>query len=186
MASPKNKGQSIMYRDIYEVVRLINRPKFNGKTAQERHDEYAQKAYEAIGMDDRFYAEKHYQQAEYYRRILNHPNHYLGEVEEEATLAIPHFMQLVAKIQKDLPRRREEVRAAKAEKFAKKEAAAKAKAARLKKQVEQAEGVVNEIPNKVKIIQNNADLPQKADEPCKIIPFRPIIPGPHSEKKIPD
>ena len=170
-------------RDISKIVRLINLRKFNGKNAQEQHDEHTQKAYEAMAMDDRFVAENHCQQAEYYRRIMNHPNHCVaGTTEEPLHPTITRLEQVIASTAIYMAKRKEEIKAAKAEKAAKKEAAEKAKADRMKEEKQEAEG----NDNKAEIRESDGNLAENSGEPCKIIPFTRIVPRSHFEENSPD
>lgn len=163
-------------RDISKIVKLINIPKFNGKTAQERYNKYTQKACEAMAVGDHAVAENHHQQADYYRRIMNHPNHYIaGNTEEPSHPTITPIEQLIASTAKYIAKRKEERKAARAEKAATEEAAAKAKA-------DQAEGILKGAETR----EANGNLAQGTDQPCKIISFRPIASRFHVEKNSAD
>jgi hypothetical protein len=146
-----------MDRNISKIVRLINIPKFSGKTAQERYEEYAQKAQRAAAIGDHTGAQNNYQQAEYYRRIMNHPSHCIaGDREEPLQPTITRLEQLVAGMAKYIANRKAEIKAARA-----------VQAERTVPAETQTEGLVEGTEPQ----EGNSNLPQ--DTICKIIPFKP-------------
>jgi hypothetical protein len=152
-----------MDRNIRNIVRLINIPKFSGKTAQERYEEHAQKAQRAEAIGDHTVAQNHYQQAEYYRRIMNHPNHCIaGDREEPLHPTITRLEQHVAGMARYLVKRKAEIRAAKAANASPSEATAPG-------EVDQTEG----LGDGAELQEVNGNLGQYTGEPCKIIPFPP-------------
>jgi hypothetical protein len=161
-----------MDRNISNIVRLINIPKFSGKTAQERYEEHAQKAQRAEAIGDHTVAQNHYQQAEYYRRIMNHPNHCIaGDREEPLHPTITRLEQLVAGMAKYITNKKAEMRAAKAANATQTEVDAPG------------EMDTNGLEDGAEPQEVDGNLGQHTGEPCKIIPFTP---RPRGEENKPD
>jgi hypothetical protein len=149
-----------MDRNICKIVRLINIPKFSGKTAQERYDEYAQKAQRAEAIGDHTVAQNCYQQAEYYRRIMNDPNHCIaGKREEPLQPTITRLEQLVAGMAKYIAKRKAEIKAA--------------KAAQPESDVSVEASPADGLVEGAHLQEPDGSLLQGVRAPCKIIPFKP-------------
>jgi hypothetical protein len=126
--------------------------KMKGKNVQELYDNYIRKGDEAIISEDFVLAEKYYQYADHYLRLMNDPHHFESDPEIHH-LAAPHSIEeLIGKALKGIMIERatknavidekaiQIVKAAKAVKTTKKEKAVKTKSVQ-RKPVAQTNGV---------------------------------------------
>jgi hypothetical protein len=162
----------------HETAKDLQRSKDTGKNPQELYDKYIRKGDEAIIAEDIILAEKYYQYADHYLRLMNDPNHCGNEYKIQHP-ASPHLVEeSIAKALKGILAERAARKAAtrektigsvKAVKLQKKDKTAKGKATQ-RKQTGQAKEVSK------KSINNK-------DKPCKDNLFKAMAPYAGIEKQ---
>lgn len=76
----------------HETAKNLQRSKDTGKNPQELYDKYIRKGDEAIIAEDIILAEKYYQYADHYLRLMNDPNH-CGNEHKIQHPAFPHLVE---------------------------------------------------------------------------------------------
>jgi hypothetical protein len=164
----------------YETVKSVQKGRNAGKSYQELYDRYIKKGDEAIVAEDIVSAEKHYQYADHYLRLMNEPNFSENSPPIRVPASSRSMEELIAKALKGI----------KAERAARKEALLKqvrevakaSKAAREKKK----DAACQEQAFESKMAGSKKKAGKKArnnDEPCKVIPFHSKAPRVELEKK---
>ena len=166
------------HTDIQETAENLSL-KNVGKSPQELYDTSIRKGDQSIISQDIILAEKHYQNADHYLRLMNDPNLSERDPEMQPLASSRSREELIENALKGImaeraarkavfkEKAREAGEAAKAARAEKKDKAVKSKAVRQKRTAQ-----ATEIEKK----------PKNSHEPCKIIPFKPITSCVDAEK----